>query len=1038
MKQPKTYWKGLEQLKSDPQFEERSKKEFPEYLPINESEGEPTRRDFLKYMGFGLAAVTVAACEAPVRKAIPYVKKPNNLDPSVPNYYASTYVSGSDYANVVVKTREGRPIKVEGNKMSSTSGGGTNPQIEASVLSLYDKERLQNPKIDGADATWADVDKAVTTALSAASGTVYLVTNSVASPSTIKAIDELKAQYPSVKQVAYDQYSQSALLDAHGETFGKRAMPSYDYSKCKTIVSFEADFLGIWPNNTLNNKQFAASRKLGDDKKEMSRLYAFESILSLTGANADYRTMLKPSQQGLYVANLYNKIASKLGAASLSVSKVADDVNLTKAANDLLKSKGSSIVVSGTNDPNVQKIVVAINELLGNYGSTLDIAKHQNVRSGDDKAFAEFVSDIKAGSAAGVIFYNCNPVYDHANGADIKEGLAKIGFSVSTSDRNDETSSLTKIVAPDSHYLESWNDFELVPGELSLSQPTISNIFNTRQAQESFLTWSGNSSSYYDFIKTNWEAEVFGNVEGDFYDFEAFFDKCLHDGVLQVASVDETLTADLSTIADAAAGISTAYSDNSSEMELVLYMSNSVGNGIQANNPWLQELPDPITKVTWENYIIVSPKHAEELNIEIDDMNTQVGTITVGGETFTLPMVIQPGLKYGTVGIALGYGRTAAGKVANGVGYNAYPLLSSNNGYTQYTVSGVSVSNTNESYALAHTQTAHTYMGRETIIQESVLSEYQKDPQAGRQFPKIATKDGMKKPYAISLWKGHEYANHHWGLVVDLNSCTGCATCSVSCQTENNIPVVGKDQVIRRRDMHWIRIDRYYSSQAPEDAGIGDKRWEKATENPEVTFQPMMCQHCNNAPCETVCPVAATTHSTEGLNQMTYNRCVGTRYCANNCPYKVRRFNWFKFHDNDKFPDNLSQNNDLGKMVLNPDVTVRSRGVIEKCSFCVQRIQAGKLEAKKEGRRIADGEVTTACASSCPSDALVFGDMKDPNSEISKLLKIQKSGKGVESQEPRAYHVLEEVGVMPNVWYLTKIRNKDKVETKGAGTEAHS
>ncbi|WP_258105108.1 TAT-variant-translocated molybdopterin oxidoreductase [Marinoscillum sp. MHG1-6] len=1028
MKETKKYWKGLEQLQNTAEFQEKANKEFPEYLPLTGEGDESSRRDFLKLMGFGLAAVSLAACETPVRKAIPYVRKPETVDPSNANYYASTYVSGSDVCPVVVKTREGRPINVEGNKMSSVSGGGTYPQVQASVLSLYDKERLQSPLINGKKASWSDLDAAVTGALSAASGKIALVSHSVASPSTLAAISKLKEKYPSLDHVQYDSYSYDGLTSAYEAAFGTKSFPLYDFSKAKTIVTFGYDFLGSAPNATLSTKQFASTRKLTDSKKDMSRLYAFEANLTITGANADYRTLIKPSQEGLYVAALYNEVASKLGAATIASKKIEDSATIKKAAADLLKSKGASLVVSGSSDVAVQQLVIALNDLLGSYGSTIDASKSLKTRAGDDKKFGSFVSELKSGVVGGVIFYNCNPVYDSAFGADIQAGLAKVKFSLSTADRKDETSALVKYQAPDHHYLESWNDFEPISGSYSLSQPTIKNIFDTRQAQDSFLTWAGVETSYYDFIRSNWETYGYPSATG-FASFDAYWDKCLHDGVYDAASGEAEVLSPTVDVASIASAISSSYTLDNAGLELVIYQKASIGDGTQANNPWLQEMPDPISKATWDNYLTVSPKQVEEWGIALGDMTTQLVKLTVGGVSLEVPVLPQPGQAYGTIGLALGYGRTVAGKVANGVGVNAYPLIASKGGSLSFAVtSGVSVEPTSTSYQIAQTQTHHTYMGRETVVQEALLKEYQKDPQAGRHFPKIATAEGMVKPYAVSLWKGHSYANHHWGLSIDLNSCTGCGACTVACQVENNIPVVGKEEVLNRREMHWIRIDRYYSSDATKEDGY--TAMEKASANPEITFQPMMCQQCNNAPCETVCPVAATTHSTEGLNQMTYNRCIGTRYCANNCPYKVRRFNWFKYHDNKQFDKNMAMNNDLGKMVLNPDVTVRARGVMEKCTFCVQRIQAGKLEAKKEGRRPSDADVTTACASACPSEALVFGDMKNPESKISQMLKIQSSDKGVESKEPRAYHVLEELRVMPNVWYLTKIRNKDEKAVK--------
>ncbi len=1026
----KIYWKGIEQLKNDPEFVKNADKEFPEYLPISESENGSSRRDFLKLMGFGIAAVSLAACESPIRKAIPYLNKPVDVDPSVANYYASTYINGSDYCSIVVKTREGRPIKIEGNKLSKYSGGGTTAQVEASVLSLYDKQRVEGPMKSGQPITWDALDTEVKAALSG--GQVRIVAHSIVSPSTKQAIAKFVAANPGTQVITYDAVSYSGALDANFSSFGVRALPSYSFDKAKTIVSFGADFLGTWLNPVSFSKQFASTRKLGPKKKEMSRLYSFESALSLTGANADYRTPIRPSETGLYIGNLYNLIAAKAGAPTISVGKVDDVASVTKAANDLWASKGSSIVVSAENDTNVQLIVNAINSLLGNYGSTLGWDSPVMTKQGDDSKMNSFIAELSQGSVNGVIFYNCNPVYDHPKGAAIAAGLAKAKFTLSTSDRVDETTSQVTYVAPDNHYLESWNDAEPALGQYSLSQPAISNIFNTRQAQQSFLVWGNDSTSYLDFIKANWKETLFAG-QSEIADFQTFWDQCLYNGVFEGNSATTLEITEFSGDVVAAGSKVAAKYKKGSGIELVAYESIAIGAGEQANNPWLQEMPDPLSKACWENYISMPQSMSNELGIEMKEGFTTKATLTAGSFSATLPIVVQPGQAAGTVGLALGYGRTKAGKVADGVGVNAFALLSAGADGVSYSVAGVTIEPTGESYQIAQTQTHQTFMGRETVIQEATLGEYKSDASAGRYKPMIATSEGMKKPDSVSLWKGHEYTNHHWGMVIDLNSCTGCAACTVACQVENNIPVVGREEVVNRREMSWLRIDRYYSSQGnKEDKSMeGLSMLEKAAENPEVTFQPMMCQQCNNAPCETVCPVAATTHSTEGLNQMTYNRCIGTRYCANNCPFKVRRFNWFKYHDNRQFPDNTSMNNELGKMVLNPDVVVRARGVMEKCSFCVQRIQSGKLNAKKEGRRPVDGEISTACATACPTEAIVFGDMKDSNSRISQLLRLSANEEGdTEVKEERAYNVLEEIGVKPNVWYFTKIRNKELTDNQ--------
>ena len=1021
----KTYWKGLEQLNNDPEFVKHADREFPELPSALGEDGSASRRDFLKLMGFSLAAASLAACEAPVRKAIPYVNKPVDVNPSIPNYYASTFASGGDYASVVVKTRECRPIKIDGNELSPINKGKVNAIVEASVLSLYDKERLAGPYANGQKTDWAALDAEVKSKLASA-GSVKIVSNTILSPSTMKAMQQFADAFGGAEVIMYDPLSNYGITKAAETFYGAAVLPSYSFDKAKTIVSFGADFLGTWISPIEFAGQYGKTRKISKEKPEMSRHYQFESNLTLTGANADYRTPIKASQSGLAVLALYNAIAKKAGVAPVSAPAV-EVAHLDKAANDLWASRGASLVVSGSNDPNVQIVINAINELLGNNGSTVDFSSPVYFRKGDDARMNQFVNELKAGQVGGVIFYNCNPVYDHARGTEIAEGIAKARVSLATNGTMDETASFVQYIAPDHHYLESWNDFQPKLGHYSLSQPTISPLFDTRQAQDSFLTWAGSTTNYYDFLQQNWQSEMYATAENA-GSFQEFWDRALFNGVYAVEKTGTALVP-VGDAASAAAAVAKAYKANNAGAELVVYSKVAIGNGTFANNPWLQETPDPITKATWDNYLTVSQKWASENGVTMVEENTKKASITVNGKSLILPILIQPGQAEGTFGLALGYGRTKAGRVANGVGVNAYELLDASAGFVNFDItSGVEVAVTGDSYKIARTQTHQTFMGRENVIQEATLADYKKDASAGRYKPEIYKDGEFVKPSKISLWSGHKYSQHHWGLAIDMNSCIGCSACSVACQVENNVAVVGKQEVLNRREMAWIRIDRYYSSDAPADDLDG---MEKASENPEVTFQPMMCQQCNNAPCETVCPVAATTHSSEGLNQMTYNRCIGTRYCANNCPYKVRRFNWFKYHDNKDFAGvNVAQNDDLGKMVLNPDVTVRVRGVMEKCSMCVQRIQAGKLAAKREKRKIQDGEINVACATACPTDALVFGDMNDPNSRVSKLLKIEENTTSAlkEVNEERAYHVLEEINVSPNVWYFTKIRNKEKNE----------
>jgi MoCo/4Fe-4S cofactor protein with predicted Tat translocation signal len=1009
----KRYWRGLEELTNDADFVKNKHKEFGEMPSLNETvssnitDGSGThRRDFLKMLGFGVSAVALAACEAPVKKAIPYLNKPEDVEPTIANWYASTYSEGGEYASILVKTREGRPIKIEGNKLSSVSKGALSARAHASVLSLYDNEKLKGAQIAGKPAEWIDADKQIVNSLNsiaAKGGQIRIVSNSIISPTTKKVIADFSNKYPNTVHISYDSNSVSGLSEANGGI-----VPGYDFSKAKTIVSIGADFLGTWVAPTEFAAQWAKGRKVSKANRNMSRHYQFESILSNTGANADYRTAIKPSQEGLVVVALYNAVASKLSAPTISASKFAIE-NIEKAATDLVASKGEALVVSGSNDASVQNLVNGINGLLGSFGNTINLGNPIPYQQGSDAQMNTFIDEAKASKISAVIFYNTNPVYNHVRGAELAAALPKIDLSIATNDRADETGSLCKYNTPDSHYLESWNDAEPRNGSYSLCQPTISTIFKTRQTQSSLLKWAGLDADYSKYLENNWNTNILKGAKS--------WTQSLHDGVFETSST-AAFNVPIMNLAETAAKIAKNYSAESKGLELAIYEKVGMGTGAQANNPWIQEFPEPVSKACWDNYASISQKTAKELSLSKDD----VVEISANGKSISLPVLVQPGQADGTVAIAIGYGRTKAGKAADGVGVNIYPFLGKVNSWNGGVVE---LKKTGETRIIAQTQTHNTVMARQAVVQETTLAEYKKDAKAGHWAAEVVTSEGKVPATDISLWNGHQRPNHSWGMVIDLNSCTGCAACVVSCSAENNVPVVGRQEVINSREMHWIRIDRYYSS----DADVEDRKGlEIASENPEVIFQPMMCQHCNNAPCETVCPVLATTHSTEGLNQMTYNRCIGTRYCANNCPYKVRRFNWFRYYQTDDFDFHF--NNDLGRMVINPDVTVRSRGVMEKCSFCVQRIQEGKLIAKKEKRTLKDGEINVACAQSCPTNALVFGDKNDPTSEISKILAEEKEG--------RSFRVIEEINVDPNVNYLLKVRNKDKkVLVAEAEVEAH-
>ena len=1070
----KKYWKGLEELKNSPEFVKNANNEFAEQVSVEAFLGDNNlavntgtdRRDFLKFLGFSLVAASLAACETPVNTAIPYVVKPEEITPGVANWYASTYFDGRDYASILVKTREGRPIKISGNPISKVTNGGTNARIQASVLSLYDSSRLQGPTINGKADTWSNVDKEIAQKLAAITnkaGSIRILSSTVISPSTKSVIADFTAKYPSTKHITYDAISYAGITNANAKVFGQAIIPSYKFENAQVIVSIGADFLVNWIENF--SMPYAKNRKVSKDKKEMSKHYQFESNLSLSGANADERIPVKVSEHGKVAVNLYNEIARLAGIQSIPSTKLPCDAIIKKVASDLYNNKGKSLVVCGSNDTNLQLIIIEINTLLGSYGKTIDMETPNYLNQSNDKEFADLTSEMEAGKIDAIITYNTNPVYTAPGSLKFAEAYNKVPLRISFADRADETAALANYICPDHHYLESWNDFNPKKAHYSLSQPTIRPLFSavdsgTRQAQETLLKWSGSSVAYYAYIQKIWADKVYP-MQGKYMVFSEFWNNSLHDGAIEVGNGLEALpsnTKDKSqqpiveikeekklpeqiNLKEIASKINSL---NSSEIELALYEKVGMGNGIQANNPWLQELPDPISKITWDNYVTMSPVEMKQRGyklMERQDREASVVSITVNGTSIELPVIPQPGQALGTIGIAVGYGREKAGKLSlqtgTIIGKNAFPFISMLDGTFNYSAFDVKIENTNKTTEIAGTQVHHTLMARE-IVKETTLEKYLKDPKSGNKDEMLITHAGPKKAATIDLWDEHEKLGHKWGMTIDLNSCIGCGSCVIACGAENNVAVVGKDQVMKTREMQWIRIDRYYSSDMNKDIAseVGEGAIDMyldmenpSTANPKVVFQPMMCQHCSHAPCETVCPVLATNHSSDGLNHMTYNRCVGTRYCANNCPYKVRRFNWFNYNENKDFTFNPSQD-DLGRMVLNPDVVVRSRGVMEKCSMCVQRIQKGKLDAKTAERKLVDGDINTACAEACPANAILFGDVNDPSSEISLLRKREEN--------ERNYFILEELGVKPSVSYLTKVRNCDETIEEGKSNKKKS
>lgn len=1046
----KKYWQSFGELNKSDEFKKSLENEFnEELLPLedvseNLLEAKTPRRDFLKYIGFSTAAAAIAAsCEVPVRKSIPFLNKRDDIIPGISNYYASTYVSEGDVIPVVVKQREGRPIKIEGNTLSPLTEGGTSAQVQASVLDLYDTSRLRYPMAGGKEATFEVIDKMIADDLAALAGKpLVLLTSSLTSPTTKQIITEFLAKYPGGRHVQYDAVSYSGMIEANQSSYGKKAIPTYHFENAKVIVSLGADFLGTWLSPVVFSKQYAENRKINAEKPEMSRHFQFESYMSLTGANADERYIHKPSETGAVALAL---LAAVGGSVTSNLTGNAAE-GIKKAAAELLSNKGAALVVCGSNDPNIQIIVNAINEAIGAGGKTIDWSSTVNYRQGVDADFAALVNDLNAGNVGALLIYGPNPAYNYFAADKFKAGIKKCPVTISFNEKMDETTELCKYILPAHHWLESWGDAEPQTGLISLMQPLIHPLFKTRQFEDSLLKWSGNTSDYHTYFKTYWTTKL-GSEDN--------FNTALQDGVIHAASANtssskksdstnisdtakalKTITTTLSmsgapftgNINDAAAKINAV---KSGATELVLYQKVSLGTGNHANNPWLQELPDPISKATWDNYAMISPSMGKSLfNIDIFNRNDTdkyevnpekpVVKITANGKTVELPVLIIPGIHPNVIAIAVGYGRQSnnkektaeyIGKAANGAGVNAYPLATYNGATVDY-YANATIEKTGATYPIAQSQVHNVTEGR-PIIRETTLTKFIADPkelnkaeeEELKPFGEDFVKDATIYPY-------FDKPGIKWGMSIDLNTCTGCTACVVACHAENNIPVVGKHEVARYHDMHWLRIDRYFTG---------------SPENPDVLFQPMLCQHCDNAPCENVCPVSATNHSSEGLNQMAYNRCIGTRYCANNCPYKVRRFNWQDYTGADSFPDNqrgiisdatMMMNDDLPRMVLNPDVTVRSRGVMEKCSFCVQRLQEGKLNAKRENRIIKDGEIQTACMQACPTHAIVFSNVNDKESRVSKIRN--------EEQKERKFYVLEQLHTLSNVNYLAKIRNTDR------------
>ncbi len=961
--------------------EERIKEILPEFAGEKLAGRSTSRRDFLKVVGFSFASAAIlASCRRPIQHALPYVNQPPEIIPGKALYYASGFYDGHEYASILVKTRDGRPIKIEGNLLSAFNREGTTARVQASVLSLYDDARLKGPAADNSPASWDAVDEQIMSKLASINtggGDIVLLSSSIISPTTMKLISEFGAGFKNFRWVKYDAVSYSAVLEANSLCFGKAVIPDYHFNKAKLVVSVNADFLGTWISPVHFIPAYASARSLNSGEKEMLRHIHFESGMSLTGANADIRKRIRPSEEKTLLLDLYNKIAEKTGGEKVPGNSFKED--LSGLADDLIAARGRSVVISGSSNTDIQIIVNGINSLLANYTGCIDLNNNINISSGIDSVMDDLVTDLSAGKIKALLMYNVNPVFDYPEADKFLKGLTNTELTVNMAVTLNETVGNSKYECPVNHFLESWDDAEITPGQLSLSQPCINPVFNTRSFQDSLLKWSGNSMLYHDYLIANWEKMYFPHSGAS--DFSKFWNEALGNGVFSYNVPEQKLSSFRNEVLLKAA-VSPSVNE-AGGYEVIISESVTLGTGMHANNPWLMELPDPVARQCWENVAALSVDDAGKLGVKTGDLIKL-------SDGLILPVFIQPGQADGTISVSLGYGHTNAGPVCTGIGVNMYPFVRMINGNRIYGFAVEKIENTLKQTTLALTQVHYLMEGRQ-IARDTVLSKYKEDPSSGNEFHKEFESSHR------TLYPDVKYDGFHWGLAIDLNLCVGCNSCVIACQAENNIPVVGKSEVINRRIMHWIKIDRYYS-ESPDD--------------PKVYFQPLTCQHCDNAPCENVCPVSATNHSSEGLNQMTYNRCVGTKYCINNCPYKVRRFNWYRYTNNKVFDFNTAS--ELGKMVLNPDVTVRERGVVEKCSFCVQRIQEKKLQAKLENRTLKDYEIKTACMQACPSQAIIFGNLNDKNSKVSGLF-----------SDPRRYNLLEELHTLPSIGYLTKVRNDE-------------
>jgi len=976
------FWRGLEEQAGDPAFQELLYNEFPSQI---EAITDPVqRRTFLKLMGASLALAGVTACtKQPVEKIVPYVRQPEELIPGKPLFYATSMALGGVAAGLLVESHEGRPTKIEGNPLHPGSLGATDVFAQAAILGLYDPDRSQTLRNLGEIRPWPAFLGAMNAALTAQKplkgAGLRILTESVNSPTLAAQIRELLSRFPSAKWHQWDPASRDNARAGAKRAFGEFVDPQYRFEQADVILSLDADFLGSGPGGLRYAREFTRRRR-PEDAERMNRLYVAESMPTSTGARADHRLPMKPSA----IEHAAREIAAAVGVPGGPGRSGGSDGApafgpagqkwIAAVAKDLQAHRGRSLVIAGdAQPPAVHALVHAMNQALGNVGTTLvytEPAEAEPVNQLD--SLRDLVSDMNAGKVDLLVILGGNPVYTAPVDLKFADALGKVQLRAHLSLYDDETSALCQWQVPEAHFLEAWSDARAYDGTVSIVQPLIAPLYGGKSAHEMLASMSERPErSGHDLVRAHWK------IDKD----ETAWRRWLHDGVMP-----NTAFAPKSVSVVSGSG-RTVEAPAVSGIEISFRNDPSILDGRFANNGWLQELPKPITRLTWDNAVITSPATAEKLKAsqspsfqggEHGHIITDVVELKFHGRAVRGALFAVAGHPDDCVTVHLGYGRSRGGRVAAGAGFNANAIRTAD---ALSFGSGLELALTGDKFSLACTQYHHLMEGR-GLVRAVTREEYLRDPKS------VHEGSEPPPPKLLTMYPEVKYDGYKWGMAIDVNSCIGCNACVVGCQAENNIPVVGKDQVLRGREMHWLRVDAYYR---------GD------TVNPETYFQPVPCMQCENAPCEVVCPVGATVHSDEGLNDMVYNRCVGTRYCSDNCPYKVRRFNFLLYQDFDT---------PALKLGRNPDVTVRSRGVMEKCTYCVQRINAAKIDSEKSDRRVHDGEITTACEQACPADAIVFGNLNDPDSRVAKL-----------QAEVRNYALLAELNTRPRTTYLAAVRN---------------